>query len=72
MVLHHHVMFLGKIALDRHPELLARALREYPFDTILVSLGAMHAAVRPFYDTVMPVARHEQQQDDSQRREKRH
>ena len=34
-----------------------RALQEYPFDTILCSLGAVHAAVRPFYDTIMPVAR---------------
>ena len=32
-------------------------MREYPFDTLLVSLGAVHEAVRPFYDTVMPVAR---------------
>lgn len=39
------------------PDILARAMREYPFDTLLVSLGAMHAAVRPFYETVMPVAR---------------
>ena len=39
------------------PVILARAMREYPFDTLLVSLGAVHEAVRPFYDTVMPVAR---------------
>ena len=39
-----------------NPDLLARALRDYPFDTILTSLGAMHAAVRPFYETIMPVA----------------
>ncbi len=41
----------------RYPEVLAKALKEYPFDTVLVSLGAMHAAVRPFYETVVPVAR---------------
>ena len=39
-----------------NPDILARALREYPFDTILVSLGAVHAAVRPFYETIIPVA----------------
>lgn len=50
------VRFIG-VTGHRYPELLAKALREYPFDTILVSLGAMQAAVRPFYDTVMPVAR---------------
>jgi hypothetical protein len=50
------VRFIG-VTGHRYPELLAKALREYPFDTILVSLGAMQAAVRPFYDTVMPAAR---------------
>lgn len=50
------VRFIG-VTGHRYPGLLAKALREYPFDTILVSLGAMQAAVRPFYDTVMPVAR---------------
>lgn len=39
------------------PVILARALRAYPFDTILTSLGAVHAAARPFYDTIMPAAR---------------
>jgi predicted aldo/keto reductase-like oxidoreductase len=32
-------------------------MTEYPFDTILTALGVMHAAVRPFYETIMPVAR---------------
>jgi aryl-alcohol dehydrogenase-like predicted oxidoreductase len=41
----------------RYPQVLARALEEYPFDTLLVALGAMQAAVRPFYETVMPLAR---------------
>jgi len=50
------VRFVG-ITGHRDPEILARALREYSFDTILCSLGAVHAAVRPFYDTIMPVAR---------------
>jgi aryl-alcohol dehydrogenase-like predicted oxidoreductase len=49
------VRFVG-VTGHRNPEILARALQEYPFDTLLVSLGAMHAAVRPFYETVMPVA----------------
>jgi len=49
------VRFVG-VTGHRDPEILAKALREYPFDTILTSLGAMHAAVRPFYDTIMPVA----------------
>ena len=50
------VRFAG-ITGHRDPKILARALQEYPFDTILCSLGAVHAAVRPFYDTIMPLAR---------------
>ncbi len=50
------VRFVG-ITGHRDPKILAMALQEYPFDTILCSLGAVHAAVRPFYDTIMPVAR---------------
>jgi len=49
------VRFVG-VTSHVNPDILARALREYPFDTILTSLGAMHAAVRPFYETIMPVA----------------
>jgi len=50
------VRFVG-ISGHRDPEILAKALQEYPFDTVLCSLGAVHAAVRPFYETIMPVAR---------------
>lgn len=50
------VRFVG-ITGHRDPAILAMALKEYDFDTILTSLGAVHHAVRPFYDTVMPVAR---------------
>jgi aryl-alcohol dehydrogenase-like predicted oxidoreductase len=50
------VRFVG-VTGHRYPQVLAKALQEYPFDTLLVALGAMHEAVRPFYDTVMPVAR---------------
>ncbi len=50
------VRFIG-VTGHRYPALLARALVEYPFDTLLVSLGAMQAAVRPFHETVMPEAR---------------
>lgn len=49
------VRFVG-ITGHRDPVILAKALREYDFDTILCSLGAVHHAVRPFYDTIMPVA----------------
>ncbi len=50
------VRFVGLTG-HRDPAILAKALEEYPFDTLLCSLGAVHAAVRPFYDTVMPVAK---------------
>ena len=50
------VRFIG-VTGHRNPEVLVRALEEYPFDALLVALGAMHAAVRPFYETVMPAAR---------------
>ncbi len=49
------VRFIG-VTGHRYPELLAKALEEYPFDTLLVALGAMQGAVRPFYETVMPPA----------------
>lgn len=49
------IRFVG-VTGHRNPEILTRAMREYDFDTLLTSLGATHAAVRPFYDTVMPVA----------------
>jgi len=50
------IRFIG-VTGHRSPDILAKALREYPFDTVLTSLGAMHAAVRPFYETVVPAAR---------------
>lgn len=50
------VRFVG-VTSHVYPDILAQALREYPFDTILTSLGAVHAAVRPFYETIMPVAK---------------
>ena len=50
-----HIRFVG-VTGHRNPEVLVRAMQEYNFDTLLTSLGATHAAVRPFYDTVMPVA----------------
>jgi aryl-alcohol dehydrogenase-like predicted oxidoreductase len=49
------VRFVG-VTGHRNPEILAKALQEYSFDTLLVALGAMHAAVRPFYEVVMPAA----------------
>lgn len=49
------VGFIGVTGHTR-PEAMKAALKAYPFDTMLVSLGAMHEAVRPFYDTVMPEA----------------
>jgi len=49
------VRFIG-VTGHQNPEILVRALEEYDFDTLLTSLGATHAAVKPFYDTVMPVA----------------
>ena len=50
------VRFVG-VTGHRDPGILAKALREYPFDTILCSLGAVHAAVRPFHETILPAAR---------------
>ena len=50
------VRFIG-VTGHRYPELLAKALEVYPFDTLLVALGAMQGAVRPFYETVMPPAK---------------
>ena len=50
------VRFVG-VTGHRNPEILVKAMQEYRFDTLLVSLGSMHAAVRPFYETVMPSAR---------------
>lgn len=49
------VRFVG-VTSHVNPDVLALALQEYPFDTILTSLGAVHHAVRPFYDTILPVA----------------
>ena len=50
------VRFVG-VTGHRNPEILVKALEEYPFDTLLCALGAVHEAVRPFYETVMPAAR---------------
>ncbi len=41
----------------RYPAVLVKALEEYPFETLMVALGAMNAAEHPFYDEVMPTAR---------------
>lgn len=49
------IRFVG-VTSHVNPDVLARTLEAYPFDTILTSLGALHHAVRPFYDTIMPVA----------------
>jgi len=50
------VRFVG-VTGHRDPVVLAKALREYPFDTILCALGAVHEAVRPFHQTVISAAR---------------
>ncbi|NLF32237.1 MAG: aldo/keto reductase [Planctomycetes bacterium] len=49
------VRFVG-VTGHRYPSVLARALEAYPFDTILVALGAVHGAVRDFYRAIHPVA----------------
>lgn len=50
------VRFIG-VTGHRDPNILAKALAEYPFDTILCALGAVHEAVRPFQEFILPVAR---------------
>jgi aryl-alcohol dehydrogenase-like predicted oxidoreductase len=50
------VRFIG-ITGHRDPVVLAKALREYDFDTLLCALGAVHEAVRPFHETVMAAAK---------------
>jgi len=50
------VRFVG-VTGHRDPHILAKALAEYPFDTILCALGAVHEAVRPFADVILPAAR---------------
>lgn len=50
------VRFVG-VTGHRNPSVLAKAMNEYPFDTILCAMGAVHEAVRPFQDTILPVAR---------------
>lgn len=49
---------IGHVSVTGHttPHILAKAMGEYPFSTLLVSIGAMNAAVYPFYDTILPVA----------------
>jgi aryl-alcohol dehydrogenase-like predicted oxidoreductase len=49
------VRFVG-VTGHRDPRVLAKALDEYPFDTILCSLGAVHEAVRPFHEVILPAA----------------
>ncbi|MFW6153632.1 MAG: aldo/keto reductase [Planctomycetota bacterium] len=49
------VRFVG-VTGHRYPSVLAKALEVYPFDTILVALGAVHGAVRDFYHAIHPVA----------------
>lgn len=49
------VRFIG-VTGHRYPSVLAKALEVYPFDTILVALGAVHGAVRDFYQAIHPVA----------------
>lgn len=49
------VRFVG-VTGHRNPQILVKALEVYPFDVLLVALGAMQAAVRPFYEHVVPVA----------------
>jgi aryl-alcohol dehydrogenase-like predicted oxidoreductase len=50
------IRFVGLTG-HRNPEVLVKGMQDYDMDTLLVALGAMHAAVRPFYETVMPVAK---------------
>ena len=50
------IRFVG-ITGHSNPDVLVRALSEYPFDTVLCALGAMHAAVHPFHEKVVPAAR---------------
>ncbi|NLX57496.1 MAG: aldo/keto reductase [Phycisphaerae bacterium] len=50
------VRFVG-ITGHRDPDILARAMAEYPFDTVLCALGAVHGAVRPFAPAVLSAAR---------------
>jgi aryl-alcohol dehydrogenase-like predicted oxidoreductase len=50
------VRFIG-VTGHRDPHVLAKALTEYPFDTILCAMGAIHEAVRPFQGVILPVAR---------------
>lgn len=50
---------IGFIGVTSHvdPHILAMALRQWPFDTLLCALGAVHESVRPFYEIIMPAAR---------------
>jgi predicted aldo/keto reductase-like oxidoreductase len=50
------VRFAG-VTGHRDPHILAKALAEYPFDTILSAMGAVHEAIRPFQGVVLPAAR---------------
>ena len=49
------IRFIG--VTGHRADMVARALREYSFDTVLTPMGAMHGAVRPFFDTVLDAAR---------------
>lgn len=50
------IRFVG-VTGHQDPALLVKAMREYPFDTVLCALGAVHEAVRPFQASILPVAR---------------
>jgi aryl-alcohol dehydrogenase-like predicted oxidoreductase len=50
------VRFIG-VTGHRNPHVLAKAMEEYPFDTVLCAMGAVHEAVRPFQNIILPVAR---------------
>jgi predicted aldo/keto reductase-like oxidoreductase len=50
------VRFVG-VTGHQNPDVLAKAMQEYPFDTVLCAMGAVHEAVRPFHKTILPMAR---------------
>jgi aryl-alcohol dehydrogenase-like predicted oxidoreductase len=50
------VRFVGLTG-HKNPDVLAKGMKEYPFDTVLCAMGALHEAARPFQKTVLPVAR---------------
>ena len=50
------IRFLG-VTGHSNPEILVHAIEDYPLETVLVTIGPVHEAVRPFYPTVAPVAK---------------